>query len=325
VLSFSIVRRALLAIFLSCVLLIAPDTTACSVCLAGDPRFSSNGATAQEAGSVTAYLEFQAWRKTSGLLPEDGVVEEGREVNQSGALNLYLNWTPIDRVTLTLTTPYKFNAIIEEPAEEERSRSTLSGFGDLSLLASAVIWRDRDVLPATWVEARVFGKFPTGQKSQRVDGNIDPHLQLGTGSWDWGLGVAGAHRLDWASLYASLFWRWNNHGALHYQYGDVGLANLGIETPLGHVLGVAGLDALVPGLELNFRYAGYDEFEDARYVDSGGSVLYLTPSFRVSLPWLEGRRAPSVRLAVQLPLGQSWLHNQQHEGVTWSFGLLAPF
>ncbi|HVP28068.1 MAG TPA: hypothetical protein VMW35_02775 [Myxococcota bacterium] len=300
------------------------DTRACSICQAGDPLYSGFGATPLEASSFSLYLEIQGWRKTSGLLPEDGVVEKGREVNESQILSAYLSWSPLDRLTLTLDAPWRFNAVIEEP-EEGRSRSTLSGFGDLSLTASYVVLRNRPVLPTTWVDLRLFGKAPTGQREQTVDGKTDPHLQLGTGSWDWGVGIAGGHRVDWGSFYLSLFYRFNGAGALDYRYGDVALVNLAFDTPLGHVVGVPALDFLTPGVELNFRYAGEDISEGARYQDSGGAIAYVTPTLRIRLPWLEGRRPPSLRLAAQLPFGQTWLQGEQHEGVTWSAGVLLPF
>ena len=97
-----------------------------------------------------------------------------------------------------------------------------------------VLWRDRDVLPSTWVEARGFGKAPTGKSNQTVDGVQDPHLQVGTGSWDFGFGLAGAHRLAWGSLYVSAFYRENLEGSLDYRYGDVVLTNVALEMPLSH-------------------------------------------------------------------------------------------
>ncbi len=307
--------------------LLAARASACSVCQAGDPLYSAAGASAQPAGSVSAYLELQGWRKTSGLLQEAAgePPEPGREVNESQQLSLYLSWSPIDRLTLTLGLPYRFNAISEEPAGEPHLRSTLSGFGDASLMGSVVLWRNRDVLPSTWLEGRLLAKFPTGNRQQEVNGAVDPHLQLGTGSWDFGFGLAGAHRLESASLYASFLYRVNEPGALRYRYGDVTLANLGVEAPLGHWLGDSRLDALTPGLELNFRYSGFDQFQGERYRDSGGAVLYATPSLRLRLPGLAEWGAPFLRLAVQLPLGQAWLHGQQHEGVVWSTGLGVTF
>ena len=305
------------------VFVLAVPARACSVCQAGDPLFSSNGATAQEQGTMSAYLEIMGWRKTSGLLPEEAgeEPEPGREVNESQQLTLFVGWTPVDRLTLTLAAPWRFNDIREEPDGEEPARSRLNGFSDLSLHVGYVLWRDRDVLPSTWVEARGFGKAPTGKSSQTETGVQDPHLQLGTGSWDFGFGLAGAHRLEWGSLYASALYRENLKGSLGYRYGDVVLANFTLETPLSHLIENPILGALTPGVELNFRFAEKDRSHGANYQDSGGSILLATPTLRIRLPWFAGQRPPFLRLAVQLPFTQTWLNGQQHEGPVWSAGL----
>lgn len=295
---------------------------ACSVCQAGDPLYSAGGASAQEQGTVTGYLEVQGWRKTSGLLPHEEGEEahEGREVNEGRQLSLHLGWTPLDRVTLTLLAPWRWNEI-EEKHHDETERSRLNGFGDLSLHAGAVLWRNRDVLPSTWLEARAFVKAPTGRSSQTENGVQDPHIQPGTGSWDFGFGLAGAHRFERASLYASAFYRENLEGSLDYRYGDVVLTNVALETPLSHWSANPVLAALTPGVELNFRYAEKDRSHGEDWDDSGGSVLYATPTLRVRLPWFEGRRPPFLRFAVQLPVTDKWLYGQQHEGQVWSAGL----
>lgn len=307
----------------SVVLVASLPARACSVCQAGDPLFSASGATAQEQGTVSAYLEIQGWRKTSGLLPhEEGEAPEpGREVNEGKQLSLYLGWTPIDRLTVTLLAPFRFNEITEEPEGEESHRSRLDGFGDLALNLGFVLWRDREVLPSTWIEARAMGKAPTGKSQQTKGGEQDPHLQLGTGSWDFGFGLAGGHRLEWGSLYASAFYRENLKGSLGYRYGDVVLTNVALETPLSHFTANPILGALTPGVELNFRYAEKDHSHGSPYHDSGGSILYATPSLRVRLPWFAGQRPPFLRFAVQLPFTDEWLYGQQHEGEVWSVGL----
>ena len=307
----------------SVLFVIARPLQACSVCQAGDPLFSAGGASAQEQGVLTGYLEIQGWRKTSGLLPhhEGEPPEPGREVNEGRQLSLYLGWTPIDRLTLTLMAPWRWSEISEEPVGEESETSRLNGFGDLVVHAGFVLWRDRDVLPTTWIEARAFGKAPTGKSRHRVGGEQDPHLQPGTGSWDFGFGLAGAHRLAYGSLYASAFYRENLEGSLDYRYGDVVLTNAAFELSLSHFTVNPVLAALTPGVELNFRYAEKDRAHGSDYRDSGGSILYATPTLRIRLPWFSGQRPPFLRLAVQLPITDGWLYGQQHEGQVWSAGL----
>jgi hypothetical protein len=355
---------------------------ACSVCLAGDPLFSTNGTTSQESGSFTIYLEARTFSKSSRFgatdgtdavqtetqraqsngggtaagasarkagaraalrprhaghphqpipRPEEGdedpepvVLPTGSERSRGERVDLYASWTPLDRFTLTLDVPFAWNRIVDKVAGD-RTRSTLSGFGDVSLGTSFVLWRNRDVLPATWVEGRLWLKAPTGRDESKVEGVRDPHLQPGTGSWDFGAGLAAVHRLDWGSLYGSVFYRENTPGSLGYTYGDVWLANLAFEVPIGHALEQPWLTWLTAGMELNFRYAGYDHQDGDRYVESGGSIVYATPSVRVRLPWTIAGQPLSLRGAVQIPLTQKWLHGKQHENEVYSLGVLLPF
>jgi hypothetical protein len=329
------------------------EAGACSVCLAGDPVFSTHGASAQETGSFSLYLEARSFRKTSGahahedaghgMEAEHGAHEHGEEAGHEGdhdhgeemheegkessrgqRLDLYASWTPLDRLTLSLDVPFAWNRIVEEVGEE-RTRSTLSGLGDISLGSSFVLWRNREVLPSTWLEGRLWLKAPTGRDETKVDGVRNPHLQPGTGSWDFGAGLAAVHRTAWGALYGSVFYRENTSGSLDYTYGDVWLANAALEVPVGHAFGQPALEWLTTGLELNFRYAGYDRDHGERFEHSGGAILYATPSVRVRLPFGIRESRASLRAAVQIPLSQTWLHNTQREKEVWSLGLLVPF
>ena len=305
----------LAAVCLGFSVLLPEPASARSVCLAGDPQYSSQGATSAEAGSFSLYLETRGYSKHAGGLPHEEGEAPGDEEFRGQRLDLYASWTPLDRFTFTLDVPVVWNRIVSRH-EDERTRSTLSGLGDISLASSVVLWRDRPVLPSRWLEGRVWLKAPTGRDETEVDGERDPHLQPGTGSWDFGVGLAGVQRMEWGSLYGSVFRRWNEPGSLDYEYGDVWLASLGLEAPLGHLLGRPGLD---------FRYAGYDESDGERYEDSGGAILYAAPSLRVKLPGGLSEQPASLRFAVQLPLGQSWLHNDQYEKAVRSVGVLVPF
>ncbi len=322
-------RRAAAGLGAALLSTLASDgASACSICLAGDPQFSSSGSSAQEAGSLSFFAEFRAFSKTSGELPGDHAPDPAEptpfEENESERLDLYLGWTPFDRWTLTLDLPVAFQEIAEFEGGMG-TRSDLTGVGDLSLTAGLVVWRDRPVLPSRWIEARAFLKAPTGESHEKVNGVADPHLQAGTGSFDFGFGLAGAQRFAWASLYASAFYRENLEGSLAYRYGDVVLANAAVELPVGHALGLPWLEPLLPGFELNFRTAERDCFQGQRFRDSGGSILYGTPSLRLRLPWLRPAKPPSLRLAAQIPLTQAWLNGFQTEGTVWSAGLLVPF
>jgi hypothetical protein len=336
-------HRLATAVLPVALLLVGARARACSVCLAGDPIFSSQGTSTLESGRFAVYLEMRRWEKRSGSMPDDGATaarrpggghaghpgeEEptpeasatGEEEASSRRLDLYLAWTPLDRLTLTLALPWAFQGI-EEIGDDESTHMSLSGFGDLSLATSGVVWRNRPVLPSTWVEARLWGKAPTGRDGQRVQGVVDPHLQTGTGSWDFGAGGALVHRLERASLYASAFYRLNTQGSLDYEYGDVALATLAVETPLGHALGREWLRSFTPGLALDLRWAAHDRDDGETYEDSGGFIPYLAPSLRIALPGLPGGQRAWLRTGVQVPLTNRWLYGDQDEGLVWSAGI----
>jgi hypothetical protein len=307
--------------------------SACSVCLAGDPVFEATGTSVGEVGQWNLFVQGSGWKKESGALPHEEEGEEHEEhehaadeENRSRRLDLYLGWTPLDRVTLTLNVPFAFNHITEIE-DDERTDFSLSGLGDVSLLGSVVLWRNRDVLPGTWLEARAFVKAPTGRSHERVDGVRDPHLQPGTGSWDFGGGLAAAHQLPLASLYASASYRVNHEGSLDYEYGDVALANAAVLVPLGPATGVPWLAPFGLGAELNYRWAQRDEHHGEDYADSGGSIPYATPSLRIALPALAigERLPPSLRFSLQVPLTNRWLHGEQQERPLWRAGLVVPF
>jgi hypothetical protein len=317
---------------------------ACSVCLAGDPLYDALGTSAQEKGSFSTFLELRGFSKESGVLPHEEAdadhdadhdeaantdhgadhAGEGTEFSDNKRLDLYLSWTPWDRVTFTANLPWRWNEITEvEGLESETSR--LNGFGDMALAATGVLWRNRDVLPGTWVEGRTFLKFPTGQSERAVNGKKDPHLQVGTGSWDFGFGLASAHKVSWGTLYGSAFYRVNTEGSLDYEYGDVVLANTSLQVPVGHVLGESMLRWLTASLQMNFRWAGMDESHGVSWEDSGGSILYVTPGVAIQTPWFGDRRGPVVQASAQLPVTQSWLNGRQHEDPVWAVGLRYAF
>src|SRR5262249_54454481 len=137
-------------------------------------------------------------------------------------------------------------------------------------------------------------------------------------------GLAGAHRMGWGSLYASALYPQNLEGSLHYRYGDVVLADLALDAPLSHSLDAPPVGLLTRGGVRTVRYAEEDRFRGSSYASSGGSVLYATPSMRVRLPFAS-RLAPSLRLAVQIPLTNEWLYGQQTEREVWSAGLGVEF
>ncbi|HKC49151.1 MAG TPA: hypothetical protein VKF60_00040 [Myxococcota bacterium] len=305
----------------SVVFLVPSVSSACSVCQCGDPLFTSSGASSQTSGTFSFFLDGQFSTKSSGVLADDPaeLPEPGdRERSFDRDLTLYASWTPAPRFTVTASVPLRWITITHDPAQGESLDHHNHGFGDASLYLTSVLWQDLETKPVSWLELRVMLKLPSGQSQKTIAGEEDPHIQLGTGSWDFGAGGGGGHHFSHFSLYANGFYRWNQKGSLHYRYGDVFLANL-IAT--SEAFPSFGGVLVRPGAELNFRYAGRDQFHGSAYQDSGGGIAYLTPVLEIPLTRDAEQLAPWLRFAVRMPLGDSNLSGHQHEGFVYNAGI----
>lgn len=304
------------------------EVRACSICQPGDALYSPEGAGAQPTGAFSFYLENRhSWKSSAAMPGHDHDMEPNpgdRERSYDRDLTLWGSWTPVQRLTLSASVPYRLVTIDHEPAEMPSSSQRNRGWGDAALYGTAVLWRDLEHSPTAWVEVRTMLKAPTGASEKSIDGERDPHLQVGTGSWDWGLGLAGAKRLERGNLYASVFYRVNQHGSLGYQYGNAVLANLIYSTPALAIEPLGGL-LVRPGAELNFRCAGKDDADGSKYDSSGGSIFYLTPFVEIPLTRNAEVRAPWLRISLHMPLGDGSLHGHQHESFVFLAGLGVPF
>ena len=315
-------HRVAAALAAACVAVSLPsEGRACSVCQCGDPLFSSSGSSSDSAGSFSLYLESQFSTKSSGVLAEDPAEPPDpgdRERSFDRELTLWGSWTPVSRITLAASVPFRWLTITEEHADGESVDHSNRGLGDASLYLTTVLWQDLETRPISWLELRGMLKMPTGQSQKTIGGEQDPHIQVGTGSWDFGVGLGAGHHFEHFSVYASGFYRMNRNGSLDYRYGDVFLANL-IAT--SEAFPFFGGVLVRPGAELNFRYAGKDELRGVSYGDSGGAITYVTAVLEIPFTRDAEHRAPWLRLAIRLPLGDANLNGHQHEGFIYNAGI----
>jgi hypothetical protein len=303
-------------------------TRACSVCQCGDPLYNQQGGLGSHPeGAFNFYLEGSSFTKSSGLLADDPsqLPEPGdRDHSHDRALTFYGSWTPSPRVTLTASIPFRWITIATKHSDGETDTASNRGFGDLSVYLRTRLWSDVEHHPTTWLDIRGMLKAPTGQSDKTIGGEADPHVQVGTGSWDFGFGLSGGHHFERFALYANVFYRINTLGSLHYQYGDVFLANL-IATSEAVPLDSLGGLLVRPGVEVNYRYAGHDQFQGDFYRSSGGSIVNLTPYLELPLSLRADIPSPWLHLAVRMPLSSGGLFGVQHESFTYLVGVGVPF
>jgi hypothetical protein len=285
---------------------------ACSICRCGDPTFNALGKDGIALPGLKLAVDWDALEKSQGSRDD-----EFSEVTEHRT-TLLVAWNPSDRLGFFLRVPYASRDLVEiEDGEAERSQA--SGLADPELSGQVRLWSsafEGDV--GTRASLFVVGGIKTdwGDNDVRRGGErLDEHVQPGTGSTDWFLGLSGFYQLDHRSaLFASAQYRATGRNDSGYQYGDAALFNVAYEHKVG-----ARWDAVI---EANFRDAGRDEIDagGTRDPDTGGSVVYATPRllFDAGNGWV-------LRASAQVPLTQSGLHGEQHEKTVWNVGLTRLF
>jgi len=192
---------------------------------------------------LLALLESRGFTKRSDALEDPSDTEE----THGYRLDLYASWTPLDRLTLTL--------------DVRSSRIGSSEPSAVSTSARPCRGSETSRWPPASCSGAIAPSASVGRGPRLAEDAHRPRLRQG-GRRDRPASPA-RHRLvglrrrprrraglEWGSLYGSILRRWNTLGALDYRYGNVWLATLGVEAPLGHLFGQPALDFLTPGLGL---------------------------------------------------------------------------
>lgn len=293
----------------SALALIAGITSAassCSVCIAHALGASLHGIGAQVLEKKHVVLGFSGlgFDKSNGSDSSPGLEHERyRQVSLDAFYGLS------NQVMLRASLPYVTKRISTDGAGAESSQ----GLGDAS------VGFTYQLPPGTYKNALIAFtgdiKLPTGTNSARDSGGTlkEQHLQVGTGSTDFQIGVnltteAGVGGLVFGGLGA----RVNGHNSRDYHYGNALFYNIGYSRSIApQTLGV---------IEFNGRVVGKDRVEDGSLDgESGGSLAYLSFSVRRSLGQGFG-----LIVGVQKPIW-SHLNGRQTEGALISFSIGRSF
>jgi len=284
--------------------LFAGRALACSVC-GCDPAALTLGLDRPSTNSMRLAVEDRYLTKESGL---DSEFEGERE-------NRML-------VRAQFAAAKKFVAQIEVPFFLWRDHvgptgavdDTARGLGDVQVTGRYELLRTGGFVPRHVLSLVGALKVPTGANNRSIDGDIDEHIQLGTGSWDPSLGLwytFGDHPWTW---YSGGTVRLNTQNSRGFQYGNV-------------VSGIAGVrrafmnERFFLSLEADARYAGYDHGADGIDPNSGGFLGYATAGAAVAI-------GPDLlaRLQVQVPVvadlrGLQNEHTVAFAGLSWDFAM----
>ena len=172
--------------------------------------------------------------------------------------------------------------------EAERVKAREFGLGDMAVLGRHVFLK-KHAIDTTLTAALVAGiKFPTGKTDAKTgDGAeyLDSHLQPGTGSWDFLLGLSASHAVRKFSLSANLLGVVTTEGeagdikhrfgnALNYDLtGKFRVYPEEVSPSAGQVFLALGLNGELRGRE--------EERPGGRLKNSGGHTVYLSPGVQL--------------------------------------------
>lgn len=186
-----------------------------------------------------------------------------KETSQTGELDL---------TTMTLDTTMKGGQ---------------QGLGDVALMGRYSFYKSH-TLDSTTAVAGILGiKFPTGRTDGKTDNGVDfldSHLQLGTGSYDYLVGLSLSHSVRRLSISANLLGTITSNGRdgnTRHQFGNT--LNYDVNAKYRvypSALGEPGPQFFL-ALGINGELTGRERTDGVTDPDSGGNTTYIAPGVQV--------------------------------------------
>jgi hypothetical protein len=205
--------------------------------------------------------------------------------------------SPLPRLTLLLAVPYRSGATRGEldleaeggPALDRAGSGDASGIGDLSLLARYTFLTLEFPSGTTRVAGLIGVKLATGRTNATTDDGaeyLDSHLQPGTGSTDYLIGLSLSHALQRLSFAANLLGTLpteGNFGDTRHKFGDA----LNYDASAKYRLRPAAAAPREPQvhafLSINGEARGKETADGVTQENSGGNTVYAGPGIQLTL------------------------------------------
>jgi hypothetical protein len=271
------------------------------------------------AGEQVQYTFFGSIMEDNAHIPNAFHQTEDSLITQT-----YIGYQFNDRSSIQINLPYIYRAY-QRPSDSGLEKGSVSGLGDISLLANFVPYRHEE---KTWGMDWTVGagvKFPTGDPhhldeelgNENENSGIHGHdLALGSGSYD-GIFITGLD-FHWEQFFWDAHFEYvlRSTGYIDYRYADE------IQWSTGPGYQFVVNDELKLGVQ--FRVSGSsktnDTFQGVKATDTAMTDVYVGPLF--TLQWSQRL---SASMGIDLPVLQDETSLQAvpdyrvRGGVTWRF------
>ena len=175
-----------------------------------------------------------------------------------------------------------------------------SGIGDFTTMARYTFWKNDAPGKTLRLAPFMAIKIPTGEDDATdAHGRLPQPLQLGTGSWDYSLGIVLTRQTLARQFDASVFYTLKTE-ANDFEFGDETHLDLSYQHRIWPRKLAAGVPGFVYGvLESNLIWQDNNTSQGTQNTDSGGFTWFLAPGMQYVT------RRTVLELAVQIPVIQN--------------------
>jgi hypothetical protein len=278
---------------------------ACSVCGCGDILQSAGGVPPMPGGfRFTLQTDYLTATAASDEDPEltESLIQRG----VAGTL-LY---GPSKSISLIAIVSFVSKDWTLDGGPEPPESASPTGLGDVNVGVRYYLMKRTNVVERyrQFLAMNAGSTLPTGSDNTQVDGErIDQHAQLGTGAYGPYAGVSYVLEGNLWNVWATLTGSFNTTNSYDYRYGSAVRWGVGTQRLL--------ITDLAVSVAAEGRYASKDVAEDEELLNTGGTVLDITPG----VSW-----SPAAAFAVyaraQIPVLTD-LYGEQTVGTTFQIGM----
>lgn len=254
-------KSKFLALLLVAGFLFAPETKACDACGCGIGSYQFG--ILPQLNKNFAGIRYQTKNDHSTPYHDLQTSESFRTVEFWG------RFYPVRRVQVMALVPYSFN---EQTVE--KTTSSVHGLGDIVVVANYNLINNTDSLYQKVKHNLLLGggvKLATGNYQKTAEGNdLNPNLQLGTGSFDGLMNAIYTIRYDKIGLNSDVTFKFNSVNSDHFRFGN----RIAASSRLFSVLKVKE-SAFMPNIGFSTERNQKDEHYGSAIAESGGYANFL--------------------------------------------------
>ncbi len=178
------------------------------------------------------------------------------------------------KIQISFSLPYGSNNV---------EAGSFTGMGDLLVMAKYLVRGNIKNLPTQKYVDRIFlgggFKIPSGSYNKSVDGEVEPHFQTGTGSYDFLLQGTYIARVRNFGMNADVVYKINTVNANNYRFAN----RFNLTASLLYIVPVGLNFTIIPNTGAYYEQANPDQINNVDDDGSGGKVLFVKGGLNFNL------------------------------------------